>query len=77
MTFIQRQAWGAAAAEQYVEQWKKEAEEWDRKVKMNEKHLKKLEFAKEPYIDGKLIVAVSYAVSSYLNSYCSSFFFFS
>lgn len=55
INFIQRQVWGAVTADQYVEQWKKEAEEWEKKIKMNEEHLKKLESAKEPYIDGKLL----------------------
>ena len=56
INFMQRQVWGAATAEQYVEQWKEKAEEWDRIIKMNEEHLKKLEFAKEQYLNGKLMV---------------------
>ena len=54
MSFLQRKIWGAAGAEQYVDQWKKQAEEWDRKIEMNEEHLKKLESVKQPYIDGRL-----------------------
>lgn len=40
-------------------QWKEKAEEWDKKIKMSEEHLKKLEIAKEQYIDGMLIVAAA------------------
>ena len=57
INFTQRQVWGAATADQYVVQWKEKAEEWDKKIKMSEEHLKKLEIAKEQYIDGMLIVA--------------------
>jgi hypothetical protein len=56
LSITQRQVWGAATAEQYVEQWKEKAEEWDKKIKMSEEHLKKLEIVKAQYIDGKLIM---------------------
>ena len=59
INFTQRQVWGAATADQYVVQWKEKAEEWDKKIKMSEEHLKKLEIAKEQYIDGMLIVAAA------------------
>ena len=47
--FVQKKVQGAVGAEDYIQVWKKLAEEWEDKVKKNEEIVKKLEKKREQY----------------------------
>ena len=47
--FVQGKVQGAVGVESYIQRYKKEAEEWEDKVKKNEEVVKKLEKKREQY----------------------------
>ena len=47
--FVQRKVQGDVVAESGIQRYKKEAEEWEDKVKKNEEVVKKLEKKREQY----------------------------
>ena len=52
--FVQRKVTGDVRAERGIQHWKKDAEEWEDKVKKNEEVVKKLEKKREQY-EGELV----------------------
>ena len=56
---MQEKVWGTVGAESYIQRYKKEAEEWEDKVKKNEEVVKKLEKKREQYEGEWLVVLLS------------------
>ena len=48
--FVQRKVWGDAGAEGYIQRWKKEAEEWEDKVKKNQEAITIIVKRREQYV---------------------------
>ena len=62
--FVQKRAWGYVWEKDEIQKWKKEAKEWDEKVKKNEKAIKQFKEKKEEQYEGELWVILCSSVNT-------------